>query len=487
MGNGGYVGTRMRVIGELAKARLQQETILTIGTFDGVHRGHQALIGALVAQARATGCLAAVLTFHPHPVMILAPSRAPRYLTTPGEKLALLESLGVDLVVLQQFNQQVAATSARDFMEMVSRQLRVRELWVGADFALGKNREGDVPRLQELGRDLGYDVQVFEKLLDGEQAVSSSRIRSLLDQGRVQEVAQLLGRYPHLSGEVVVGAERGHRLGFPTANLHVHAERATPADGVYAVFAMLGNERRPAVANIGVRPSFDNGERTVETHILDFDQDIYGCDLVVEFVARLRDERKFEDIGDLVAQIGRDSQVARRVLDDELRRAVSVDAAFAACRYCYREVEHTADRALEVQGVELADLFVGAARGMFSLMGDLNGLVSTHWKNIELAAWDRETLLVDWLNELLFITEMEGLLFVECRIESLCDSAQSLDSAMEMLDEAASADLLGAKLVAQVGAVHAPVTKAHIKAATFHNLALVQDESGWSTVLTFDV
>ena len=477
----------MRVIGDLAQAHLQQETVLTIGTFDGVHRGHQALIGALLARARATGCLAAMLTFHPHPVMILAPDRAPRYLTTPGEKLALLESLGVDLVVLQQFSREVAATPAREFMEMVSRHLHVRELWVGADFALGRNREGDVPRLQELGRELGYDVRVFEAVLGGEQTISSSRIRSLLNQGRVRDVAQLLGRYPHLSGEVVAGAERGHSLGFPTANLQVRAERAVPADGVYAVFAMLGKVRRPAVANIGVRPSFDNGERTVETHIIDFDQDIYGCDLVVEFVARLRDERKFEDISDLVAQIGHDKQEARRILEDELQEAMSVDMAFAARRYCYREIEHTADRSLEVRGRELADLFVGAARGMFSLMGDLNGLVATHWQTIELAAWDRETLLVDWLNELLFITEMEGLLFVECRIESLSDLAPSLDRPVGMPDGAESADLPGAKLVAQVGAVRAPVTKAHIKAATFHNLALVRDELGWSTVLTFDV
>jgi riboflavin kinase/FMN adenylyltransferase len=487
MGGTGYTVTRMQVLDDLTRVYLQQETILTIGAFDGVHRGHQALIGKVVAQARATDRLAAVITFHPHPAMVLAPERAPCYLTTPGEKLALLEGLGVDLVVLMQFNREVAATPAREFMEAVSSHLRVRELWVGADFALGKNREGDVPRLQEFGRDLGYDVRVFEAVLGGEQTISSSRIRSLLDQGRVQEVAQLLGRYPHLSGEVVVGAERGHELGFPTANLQVRAERAVPADGVYAVFARLGKERRPAVANVGVRPSFDNGQRTVETHIFDFDQDIYGCDLVVEFVARLRDERKFEDIGELVAQIERDSQAARRILSDKSQRDIGVDEAFASCRYCYREVEHTADRALEVRGRELADLFVGAAQGMFSLMGDLNGLVATHWKTIELAAWDRETLLVDLLNELLFITEMEGILFVECRIESLYDSAQSGDSEIGMSVEAGSADLPGAKLVAQVGGVHAPVTKAHIKAATFHNLVLVQDELGWSTVLTLDV
>ena len=455
----------MEVIDDLAGANLRQDTVLTIGAFDGLHRGHQALIGAVLERAQATDRLAAVITFHPHPAVVLAPDRAPRSLTTPGDKVALLEGLGVDLVVLLPFDRQVASTPARDFMEMIARHLRLRELWVGNDFALGRNREGNVPRLRQLGRELGYEVHVVEPVVDGGESISSSRIRSLLHQGRVAEAAQLLGRYPSLSGEVVVGAQRGRILGFPTANLEVRPERAVPANGVYAVFASLGKERHPAVANVGIRPSFDNGQRTVEIHILDFDRDIYGCDLVVEFVVRLRDERRFEDIDDLVNQIDHDSQSAREILHHEAQPADGAGGDREPCPYRYLEIEHTADRALQVWGNQLSDLFVGATRGMYSLMADIDGLVATEWREVRLDAWDRESLLVEWLNELLFLTEVEGLLFVEYDFESLTDTA----------------------LVARVGGFPALPTKAQIKAATFHNLALACGENGWSAVLTFDV
>jgi protein archease len=224
---------------------------------------------------------------------------------------------------------------------------------------------------------------------------------------------------------------------------------------------------------VGVRPSFDRGPRTVETHILDFDQDIYGCDLVVEFVARLRDERRFANIDDLVAQIGRDSEAARRILSAYEQATSSKGSGDVACRHRYREIEHTADRALWVWGSELSDLFTGAARGMYSLMADTDGLVATEWRQVRLEALDLEMLLVDWLNELLFLTEMERLLLVDYRIESLT--------------EAASAGPVGAALVARVGGVSMPVTKASIKAATFHDLEIVRAESGWSTEITFDV
>lgn len=469
----------MKIISDLTQVNLQQETILTIGAFDGVHRGHQALIHTVVDRARATGRLATLITFHPHPVVVLAPDRAPPYLTTPGEKAALLERLGIDLVVLLSFDRRLAATPARDFMEMVSRQLKVRELWVGSDFALGRNREGTVPRLQELGQELGYHVHVIEPVLGSGEVISSSRIRTLLREGLVEDATRLLGRYPSLSGEVVPGAHRGHRLGFPTANLEVRPERAIPADGVYAVFAVLGAERYPGVANVGIRPSFDNGQRLVEVHIFDFDQDIYGCDLVVEFVARLREERRFTDIQELIAQMRRDSDAARQILGEAKqtpdlyptppsRKQDRVD-----CRYRYQELEHTADRALWVWGERLADLFMGAAEGMYRLMADLDGLVATEWREIRLEAWDRETLLVRWLNELLFYTESEGLMFVEFEVESLVDPAPAGSS--------------GAMLIARVGGISVPATKAHVKAATFHNLEIVQDETGWTTEITFDV
>ena len=190
-----------------------------------------------------------------------------------------------------------------------------------------------------------------------------------------------------------------------------------------------------------------------------------GCDLLVEFVARLRDERRFEDIDDLVSQIDRDSQSAREILGREAQPADGAGGDGEPCPYRYLEIEHTADRALQVWGNSLPDLFVGATRGMYSLMADLDGLVATGWREVRLEAWDRESLLVDWLNELLFLTEVEGLLFVEYNLESLTDTA----------------------LVARVGGVPALPTKAQIKAATFHNLAFVRDENGWSTVITFDV
>ena len=498
----------MDIIDDLTKAKLRQETVLTIGTFDGVHRGHQALIGALVERARSTNRLAALITFHPHPAAILAPQRVPRFLTTPGEKMALLEHLGVDLVVLLSFNQKLAATPAREFMQSVSTHLRLRELWVGADFALGRNREGDVPGLEKLGFELGYLVRVFEPVRSGSEIISSSRIRLLLEHGRVDDAAVLLGRYPSLSGEVVGGARRGHGLGFPTANLEVRPERAVPADGIYAVFALLGAERWPAVANVGVRPTFDNGQRIVEVHIFDFDQDIYGCDLVVEFVAWLREERRFERVDDLVAQMKQDSLAARSILehasqdmDGVARRASRAETPLQACPYRYHEVEHTADRALQVWGRALPDLFVGAAKGMYSLMADLEGLVATNWRQLRLESWDREALLVDWLNELLFLTDTEGSAFVDYRIEFLGDATASPGSSSESpgaLVEASgnaikspaqgsSASVSAMVLAAQVGSAEAPVTKAHIKAATFHDLTLVEDESGWSTVITFDV
>jgi riboflavin kinase/FMN adenylyltransferase len=461
----------MQIIDDLAKSNLRQETVLTIGAFDGLHRGHQALITAVVERAREADRLAALITFHPHPAVVLAPGRAPRYLTTPGEKVALLESLGMDLVVLLPFTREMADMSARAFMEQTSRNLRLRELWVGADFALGRHREGDVPRLRELGAELGYEVTIFQTVLVEGQEVSSSRIRSLLLEGRIAEATTLLGRYPSIAGEVVRGAERGRVRGFPTAKLKVRPERAMPADGVYAVFAVLGDERYPAVASLGMSPSFESGHRAVETHILDFDEDVHGCDLVVEFVSRLRDERRFEDPDDLAAQAETDSQAARRILSQE--EAGRQSRPLEARRYRFRELEHTADRALHVWGKGLPDLLVGAARGMCSLMGDLEDLTPEVWRTIRLEADDREALLVEWLNELLFLIEQEGLLFVDFRIQSVSDPVETPQA--------------GATLVANVGGAEAPVTRAQIKAATFHNLELVKDNGGWSTVITFDV
>lgn len=488
----------MEVLDDLAGAALRQETILTIGIFDGVHRGHQELIRQVVERARETDCLSGLLTFHPHPAAVLNPKRVPPMLTTPGEKVALFAKLNVDLVVLLPFTRELAETSARSLVEELVHRLRLRELWVGSDFALGHRREGDVPQLRTMGQELGFEVHEIAPVLSGGSemtTVSSSRIRAFLLAGEVEEAAKLLGRYPSLCGEVVVGAQRGRELGFPTANLEVRPERAVPANGVYAVYASLGTERHTGVANVGIRPSFDNGHRVVETHILDFDRDIYGCDLVVEFVARLRDERRFDDINDLVDQIQLDCEQARLTLArmsptgmgagrrsdfSDALTATSVsqaeDTAADAeewpgdrvpdgCGYRVVEVEHTADRALSIRGTSLPLLFVGAARGMIRLMADIEGLVVFEWREIRLEAIDQESLLVEWLNELLFLAETEGLLAIQTRIHSLS----------------------GNSLVARVGLTPGEPAKTHIKAATFHNMALLRDGEAWSTVVTFDV
>ena len=307
----------MQIIDDLSQIHLDKDTILTIGAFDGVHRGHQYLIGQLLQKARQTHRLASLITFHPHPSAVLSPRNPTRYITTPGEKAALLERLGLDIVAILPFNREMAQTLARDFIEMVTRQLRMTELWVGKDFALGCDREGTPEALRTSGKEMGFSVETISPLVWKGEIISSTRIRSLLFRGRMREAAELLGRYPSLAGEVVRGAQRGRCLGFPTANLEVRAERAVPANGIYAVYAVLGEERYQGVANVGVRPSFDNGERTVETYILDFEADIYGYDLVVEFVQRLRPEKRFTEIKDLIAQIEKDVVEARRILATE--------------------------------------------------------------------------------------------------------------------------------------------------------------------------
>ena len=314
----------MEIIDDLSSINLNSDTILTVGAFDGVHRGHQHLIQQMIEEARQAKRLAGLITFYPHPSAVLSPYNPTRYLSTPGEKAALLERSGLDILAILPFDQEMAQTSARDFIELVSQHLHMVELWVGADFALGRAREGDVEALRAMGQELGFTVRVIEPMTWQGQIISSTRIRSLLLKGKVRQATQLLGRYPSLAGEVVRGSQRGHCLGFPTANLEVRKERVVPADGIYAVYARLGEERRQGVANVGVRPSFEIGsQRIVEVHILDFEEEIYGCDLVVEFVERLRDEHRFANVEALKAQIERDIAQARHILADERRQGDS--------------------------------------------------------------------------------------------------------------------------------------------------------------------
>lgn len=306
----------MRHIHSLSDANLNKPSVVTIGAFDGVHRGHQYLIGKLIGHARATGYVPTVLTFYPHPRMVLQGPEPGFYLTLPDDKARLLGYLGVELVITHPFNDEVRQVRAADFVDRLIRHLNMRALWVGEDFALGYQREGTVAFLRQQGTERGFAVEVVDLMDAGDERVSSSRVRAALAQGDTAEAARLLGRPYFISGTVVEGARRGRTIGIPTANLAVPEELAIPARGVYAARVPVDGHNTAAVVNIGMRPTFEgNSALTVEAHLLDFSGDLYGRELEVHFVERLRDEQKFNGVEALLVQIERDIAVAREMLE----------------------------------------------------------------------------------------------------------------------------------------------------------------------------
>ncbi|MBV6394513.1 MAG: Riboflavin biosynthesis protein RibF [Anaerolineales bacterium] len=288
---------------------------LTIGVFDGIHRGHQALLKQLTAGAQRDGAPAVLLSFHPHPANVLS-GRDLRLLTTPEERADLAASLGVDAVITEPFTRDLAETSAHDFMSRLKSHLGLSRLLIGYDFALGKNREGNAQRLAELGRAMGYTVEIVPAVSDESGVISSTAIRKLISAGNVTEAAKLLGRNYSLCGPVLHGDGRGRRIGVPTANLGCPESKSLPPNGIYACWARIGAERFMAATNIGVNPTFTPDKRsiTVEAHLLDFDRDIYDQTLTIEFVARLRDELKYESVETLVNQIHKDVAETRSAL-----------------------------------------------------------------------------------------------------------------------------------------------------------------------------
>jgi riboflavin kinase/FMN adenylyltransferase len=303
--------TRVNQPEEVAERR---PTFLAIGVFDGVHRGHQTLLQTMVAAARAAKARPAVLTFFPHPSVVIQGMQGRLYLATLEDRVNLLAEQGLELIITHPFDDTVRHTRAADFMERLCRTLDLRQLW-GGQFALGYNREGDLPFLTRLGQEKGYTVQHFEELVEWEGApVSSSRIRRSLAAGNVAEVTGCLGRPYHLCGEVMQGAQRGRTIGIPTANLNVWDELILPTNGVYATYAWVGAERHVAATNIGVRPTVDGHQLTIEAHLLDFDGDLYGREIKLEFVGRIRDEQKFPGLDALVAQIHADINQVRALL-----------------------------------------------------------------------------------------------------------------------------------------------------------------------------
>lgn len=290
---------------------------LTIGSFDGLHLGHQALVGAMTAQARELNLPAVVLTFFPHPSVVLRGRRPAFYITQPDEKARLLFGLGVDHVITQRFDDELSRVPAAEFLDRLIRQLGLKELWVGEDFALGFEREGNRAFLKRASGERGFGFHVLSPVSVGGEVVSSTRVREALRTGDVARVAVYLGRPFAVVGRVVRGAKRGQGLGFPTANLQLPEEQAYPGRGVYASYATVEGARLPSVTNVGLRPTFgdDLPAPIVETHLLDARRDLYDQTIRLEFIDRLREERRFPSVDALRAQIAQDVEAARRRLD----------------------------------------------------------------------------------------------------------------------------------------------------------------------------
>lgn len=312
----------MLVIRDLARTHLDSESVLTIGAFDGLHLGHQELVRRLIRSARESSRLSGVVTFDPLPRTVLAPDSSFICLTTIEDKIELLEDWGVDVLVIIPFTMEVANTSARDFVQSLCEHARMTELWVGWNFALGRGREGDVAHLKRLGGQLGYRLRVINPVSDGSVPVSSTQIRSLLGAGRVREASEMLGRYFQIRGTVPSGGPDEGKAGLPTARLQVVNPCTLPASGVYAVYAATNAGVYRAVANVGRRPEqaalqqslVECTTPTVEVHLLDFAGDLRGQQVRIQFVERLRDERRFADIDELSKQIRRDIAKAKELL-----------------------------------------------------------------------------------------------------------------------------------------------------------------------------
>lgn len=305
-----------------------QHSWLSVGIFDGVHRGHLEILRPLVAGAHAAGMKAVVLTFEPHPAVVLGGRTDFRYLCTPDERLALLEAQGVDVVITETFTREFANQGVEEFMQFVKGAMGLDQLVIGYDTALGRGREGNTERLTSLGKELGYATTIVPPLEDEVGVISSSRIRQEISAGQVKTATKNLGRYYELSGPVVHGDGRGHLINIPTANVHFPHEKIIPANGIYACLAtisdpqvmkqsqVMSHKKILAATNVGVRPTFtpDLPAPTVEAHLLDFDGDIYGKTVSLQFVEYIRPEVKFSAVGDLVDQIQADIRIIRQIL-----------------------------------------------------------------------------------------------------------------------------------------------------------------------------
>lgn len=303
----------MSVEQELASVAPDRHTILSIGVFDGVHAGHRYLLGRLVQRAREEAALSGVVTFAPHPQAVLDPGSRPPMLCDLSARIKSLRELGLDIIAVLSFTPQLAQLGARDFVSLLKKHLKMQGLLIGPDFVLGKGGEGDTAFLRSLGQEMAFSLEIAAPFSVNGEMVSSTAIRRALAQGDMKKVRRLIGHFFAVRGRVVSSSRRGRLLGFPTANLDVEMEQALPVNGVYATITQIDDERLLSVTNIGTRPTFGDSQKTVETHLVDYHGDLYGRELEVSFVQRLRDEIGFASPQELTEQISRDIEDARAV------------------------------------------------------------------------------------------------------------------------------------------------------------------------------
>ncbi|HEY2847419.1 MAG TPA: bifunctional riboflavin kinase/FAD synthetase [Pyrinomonadaceae bacterium] len=317
----------MRIFHDLENANIAKPTVLTLGVFDGLHLGHQAIMTKVVESAAAAGAVATAITFDPHPRVVLHPESAPPLLQTLDQRLANMEVIGIEQAIVVKFTREFAAQPAEEFLRnVVKDRLHAKEVYLGKGFAFGKGRGGNIELLRKMSAELGFVADEVEEVQVHGQRVSSSKIRQLLAEGRVNLARRMLGRPYGVEGVVIRGDRRGHTIGFPTANLKPN-NRVVPKFGVYATASLIDGKWRRGVTNIGVRPTFgDELEESIETHLFDFDGELYGDALRVRFLHRIRDERKFNGVDELVAQIGRDSDRARNYFTREgVKRMLEIE------------------------------------------------------------------------------------------------------------------------------------------------------------------
>jgi len=296
-----------------------ERSSLTIGSFDGIHLGHHDLLNRMAKRAKEAEVPVVVLSFFPHPSVVLRQRTPAFYITTPDEKAELLGQEGVDYVITQPFDIELSKVEAADFLDQLTAQLGFVDLWAGEDFALGHQRRGNRHFLEKESRARNFHFHLVPPLLVGGEVVSSTRVRESLRSGDVARAATYLGRSFSLVGVVQEGAGRGKELGIPTANLKIWEERATPAVGVYACIVEVDGRRIQAVTNIGYRPTFEDKPEgpIIEAHILDFERELYGQEIKIEFIDRLRDEMRFSGPEELVKQIELDISHARSLLENQ--------------------------------------------------------------------------------------------------------------------------------------------------------------------------